>query len=186
MEWIGKVLTSEFVWGIIIGLLLSLSGAWWQARLTSKQQKEAQRDLIKNFCIDTVNNIKAIVDDMVDHRQRTQGIHGDYLALLDIELNVFGRNREQLTHLPNPVRENVRKFVTDCAIRRGEIGTNIAQFSRLRTLADQMQSQGHGPEAQRMSTQANVPLASANQALNQLATKVSGSADLVNSLQQMR
>jgi hypothetical protein len=180
------VLTSEFFWGVIVGVVLTGIGAWLQALFVIWRQQKAQKELIRNFCIDTVKNIRTIVDDMVDHRQRTQGIHGDYLALLDIELNVFGRNREQLTHLPNPVRENVRKFVTDCAIRRGEIGTNIAQFSRLRTLADQMQSQGHGPEAQRMSTQANVPLASANQALNQLASRVKDSTDLVNSLQQVR
>src|SRR5262249_56263996 len=44
-----------------------------------------------------------------------------YLSILDIEINVFCRNREHITHLPNPVRENVRKFVTDCAVRRAEI-----------------------------------------------------------------
>jgi hypothetical protein len=74
--------------------------------------------LIKSLCIDIVNNIRAVVDDMVNHRQRTQVIHSDYLQLLDVEVNVFGRNREQIIHLPNPVRENMRRFVTDCANRK--------------------------------------------------------------------
>ena len=108
---------------MIVGLGLSVhaSGA--------KQQQKAQKDLIKNFCIDTVDNIKAIVDDMVDHRERTQVIHKDYLALLDIEFNVFAKNREHMIHLPNPVRDNVRKFVNDCAIRRAEIGNHLFQFN---------------------------------------------------------
>ena len=187
MEWIGKVLTNEFFWGVVVGVVLTGIGAWGQAVFTVRQQKEAQKELIKSFCIDTVNNLKGIVDDMVNVRQQTQIIHTDYLSLLDIEFNVFGRNREQIIHLPSPVRENIRKFITDCAIRKAEIGNYLAQFTNLWTLADQLQSQGHGPEAQRVRTQqANVPLASAHQALDQLATKVNGSADLVNSLKAVR
>src|SRR6266478_2109428 len=140
-DWLVTVLTSEFVWGVIVGLVLAAFGAWLQAIFIARQQQKAQKDLIKNFCIDTVNNLKAIVEDMVNHRQRTQAIHSDYLALLDIEIGVFGRNREHIIHLPNPVRENVRKFVTDCAIRRAEIGNHLSQFTNLCTLADQLQSQ---------------------------------------------
>src|SRR5262249_1108416 len=179
--WIVTVLTSEFFWGVIVGLVLSVFGAYWLAVFAARQQQKAQKDLIKNFCIDTVDNIRAIVDDMVDHRQRTQVIHGDYLALLDVEINVFGRNRENIIHLPNPLREKVRKFVTDCAIRRAEIGTNLAQFASLWALADQLQARGDGPQAQRVrNEQAQIPLGKANQALNQLATRVNDSADLVN------
>jgi hypothetical protein len=127
MDWIVKVLTNEFVWGVILGVALTTFGAWWQARQTIRQQKEAQKELIRNFCIDTVSNIKAIVDEMVAHQQRTKGIHPDHLALLDIEWNVFGRNREHLIHLPDPAREKVRKFVTDCAIRKAEIGNYRSQ-----------------------------------------------------------
>src|SRR5260370_19486741 len=187
MEWIRNVLTSEFFWGVVVGVVLTTIGAWGQAVFTVRQQRKAQKDLIKNFCIDTVNNIKAIVDDMVAHRQRTQTIHPDHLALLDIEFGVFGRNREHIIHLPDLVRENVRKFVTDCAIRKGEIGNYLTQFTNLSTLADQLQSQGQAPQAQRIrDQQAPVPLASAHQALDQLATKVTGSADLVNNLKKVR
>ena len=46
---------------MIVGLGLSVWGAYWLARFGAKQQQKAQKDLIKNFCIDTVNNLKAIV-----------------------------------------------------------------------------------------------------------------------------
>jgi len=108
-----SLLMSEFFWGLIVGLLLSVIGAYCLAVFTTRQQQKAQRDLIKNFCIDTVDNIKTIVDDMVDRRQQMQVIHGDYLTLLDIEFNVFAKNRKQIGHLPNPVRDNVRKFAKD-------------------------------------------------------------------------
>jgi hypothetical protein len=180
--WIVAVLTSEFFWGVIVGLLLSVLGAYCLAVFAARQQRKAQKDLIKNFCTDTV-----IVDDMVAHRQRAQVIHGDYLALVDIEIGVFGRNREHIIHLPNPVRENVRRFVTDCAIRRAEIGNHLSEFSKLWALADQLLSQGDAPQAQRVRTQqAEVARRHANQALDQLVILVKDSADLVNSLNNVR
>jgi hypothetical protein len=81
---LNTVLMSEFFWGVIVGLLLSVIGAYRLAVFITRQQQKAKKDLIKNFCIDTVDNIKTIVDDMVDRRQQTQVIHGDYLTLLDI------------------------------------------------------------------------------------------------------
>jgi hypothetical protein len=185
--WIVNVLTSEFFWGVIVGLVLSVLGAYWLAVFAARQQKKAQKDLVKNFCIDTVNNLKAIVDDMVDHRQKANVIHPNYLMLLDTEFNVFSRNREHLIHLPSPVRENVRKFVNDCSISRAEIGGYLTQFSNLWTLADQLQSRGDGPQAERVrKEQAALPLNQAKQALDQLSVRVKDCADLVNSLKDVR
>jgi hypothetical protein len=84
------ILTNEYFLGVITGVVLTAIGTWLQTILTAWQQRKAQRDLIKNFCIDTINNIKAIVEDMANHRQRTQVIHPDYLRLLDIEFERFG------------------------------------------------------------------------------------------------
>ena len=177
------VLMSEFFWGVIFGLLLSVIGAYCLAVF----QRKAQKDLFKNFCIDTVDNIKAIVDDMVDHRQRTQVIHGDYLALLDIEFNVFARNREHIIHLPNPVRGNVRKFVNDCAIRRAEIGNHLFQFNNSWTHANQLHTRGQMVEAQRVrKEEAEMARHNADRALDQLVARVKDSADLVNSLKGVR
>src|SRR5215470_5669695 len=54
-----SLLMSEFFWGLIVGLLLSVIGAYCLAVFTTRQQRKAQKDLIKNFCIDTIDNIKA-------------------------------------------------------------------------------------------------------------------------------
>ena len=175
----------EFFWGVVVGVVLTAIGTWLQVIFTIRQQRKAQKDLIRNFCIDTVENIRAIVDDMVAHQQRTQAIHPDHLALLDIEWNVFGRNREHIIHLPKPVRENVRKFVTDCAIRKAEIMNYRSQYMQL---ANQLQlaKQLHSDEQPQLVQQQAQAAASANQALDQLAIKVTGSADLVNSLKAVR
>src|SRR5215475_11202470 len=54
------VLMTEFFGGVIVGLLLSVIGAYCLTVFATRQQRKAQKDLIKNFCIDTVDNIKAI------------------------------------------------------------------------------------------------------------------------------
>jgi len=53
-------------------------------------------------------------------------------------------------------------------------------------LADQLQSQGDAPQAQRVRTQtAEVARRNANQALDQLVARVKDSIDLVNSLKKI-
>jgi hypothetical protein len=131
---------------------------------------------------------------------RTEVIHPDYLRQLDIEFDVFGRNREHLVHLPNPVRENVRKFVNDCTIRRAQIATYRSLWFDWWRLVDKLRNQGQaaqewgsqGQAAQEQLEQAelvrkaNEALAKANKALDQLAIRVKDCADLVNSLKDVR
>jgi hypothetical protein len=180
MEWIGKVLTNEFFWGVVVGVVLTAIGAWLQARLTIRQQKEAQKDLIRNFCIDRVNNIKAVVEQMADYEHKANVIQWDYLMRLDIEMGVFNRNREHTIHLPNPVRDEVTKFVNDCAARRSEIGHYQSQFYKL---ADQLQNQG---QAQQVRNQQQVWFGKAVKALDQLAVRVKDGPSLLHSLKAVR
>jgi hypothetical protein len=42
-----RVLTSEFFWGVIVGLVLAAFGAWLQAIFIARQQRKAQKDLTK-------------------------------------------------------------------------------------------------------------------------------------------
>jgi hypothetical protein len=134
---------------------------------------------------------------MVNHRQRTEVIDPDYLRLLDIEFDVFGRNREHMIHLPNPVRENVGKFVNECAIRRAEIGTYRSAWNKWWALVDRLRNQGQVGwnqgqaaaqeqlEQAELVRKANEALAKANKALDQLAIRVKDCADLVNSLKDV-
>jgi hypothetical protein len=144
------VLTNDYVWGVITGVVLTAIGTWLQSILTTWQLRKAQRVLIKNFCIDTINNITAIVEDMANLQQRTQLIYADYQVLLDTELNVFGRNREQIIHLPNSVREGVRRFINDCSIRKAEMGYHLGELVKIIAIADQLQAQGQTAQAQQL------------------------------------
>ena len=94
---------------------------------------------------------------------------------------------EQIGHLPNPVRDNVRKFVNDCAIRRAEIGNHLFQFNNSWTYANQLHTRGQMVEAQRVrEEEAEMARHNADQALAQLVVWVKDSADLVNSLKGVR
>ena len=53
LMWIVTVLKSEFFWGVIVGLVLSVFGAYWLAVFGARKQQKAQKDQIKNLCIDT-------------------------------------------------------------------------------------------------------------------------------------
>jgi hypothetical protein len=180
--WIWDVLTSEFFWGVIVGLILSIVGAYFLALFSAKQQRQMQKETVRSFCADTIKNLRQIVDEMSDLRARMKVIHHDYLAAMDVEFNVFGRNREHIIHLPEQVRDRVRKFVTDCAVRRAEIGNFLGQFNQLCRLGDELESQGRVAQAQTVRNQANGPLANAGRALDDLVTRVQDSTNLVNDI----
>jgi hypothetical protein len=62
--WIWTVLTSEFFWGVIVGLVLSVFGSYWLAKFSASETRKTQKELVKAFCADTVSNLKKIVDGM--------------------------------------------------------------------------------------------------------------------------
>jgi hypothetical protein len=179
---LGAIVTSEFFWGIVVGLLLSLVGSYALVRFQGAELRKRQTELIKRFAADTVKNISAAVRDMEELRGRTDLIHHDFLVLLDNEIAVFNRNREHTIHLSDTTREAVREFVNKCSIRRAEIGNFLQDYYSVMRLADQVQSQGGGPEAGRLRQSAGVPKDKANKALDQLVQVVSGGAALVDRL----
>ncbi len=180
--WIVAVVTSEFFWGVIVGLVLSVVGAYYLAVFATRQQQRAQKEIVKNFCADTIKNLRQIVDEMADLRNRTKAIHSDYLALMDIEFNVFGRNREHIIQLPEPLRDRVRKFVTDCAVRRAQIGNYLAAFTSKWALADQLLGQNQGLQSQQARAESGPPLAEANKVLDELSVRVQESSSLINDI----
>jgi hypothetical protein len=44
--WVVTVLTSEFFWGVIVGLVLSVIGAYYLTIFATRQQRKAQKDLM--------------------------------------------------------------------------------------------------------------------------------------------
>jgi hypothetical protein len=85
MDWVLRVLTSEFFWGIIVGLLVAFAGAYAQTIFLVRQQRVERKELVKNFCADTIKNLREIADDMAEHRSKTNVIHPDYLASAETE-----------------------------------------------------------------------------------------------------
>jgi len=181
--WIWNVLTSEFFWGVIVGIFLTVVGSFFLAWFTAIRQRQERKEILKAFCADTITNIRQIVDDMDNTRSKGKIIHGDYLTLMDVETNVFGRNREHLVILPAQLRDRIRRFVTDCAIRRAEIGNQLTLFNNQWALADQFQAQGNGVHAQSLRSAATSgPLAAAHKALDALVVRASESVGLVRDI----
>jgi len=119
-------------------------------------------------------------------RSKAKIVHPDYLALLDVEIQVFGRNREQLIYLPQDVRDKVRNFITDCAIRRAEIGNHLTQFNNLWNLSTQSEVQGNTPQAINTRNAANTPLTEANKALDALVLRVRDSDGVIKDVVSVR
>ena len=154
-------------------------------RIDKKDKKKGTASaVLKNLCADTVTNLHQIVDDMDLMRSKDRlNIHGDYLLLLDVEINAFSRNREHLAYLPASLRNKIRQFVTDCAIGRAELGTHLAMFSSQWALANEWQARGGGPVAQRAREDAlKGSLTAAHKAVDRLVHYVSHSSDLVKEI----
>jgi hypothetical protein len=183
MAWIGNILESEFFWGVIVGLLLTVIGSYFLTMFTTWQQRRERKEVLKNFCVDTVTNIREIIDDMVATRSKA---NQDYLTLLDLEIQVFTRNREHTVYLSKDVRDKVRKFMTDCAIRRAEIGNHLTTFYNRRAVADQYQAQGDTMHAQYAMKDANGSLAQADTAMNALVLRAKDSDSVIKDVMGIR
>lgn len=162
------ILSSDFFWGIFIGLLLSIIGSYSLAYFSHKRQKQHQRAVIIVFFKDSVENIAATIAKMDETRDRSKAIHHDFLNLIDIEITIYGRNREHMVLLPDDTRENIRTFMNNCAIKRAEIQNKLQDYYDYNRLADQVQSQGRGPEASRLREAGTQPLTDAQRAADQL------------------
>ncbi|MGE5165093.1 MAG: hypothetical protein ACM3IH_13855 [Sphingobacteriales bacterium] len=73
---------------------------------------------------------------MAEHRSKANVIHPDYLGLLDVEIGVFGRNRENLIVLPEQLRDDIRTL----ANANKSLDTLIVRASGSTSLIDQIKS----------------------------------------------
>lgn len=128
------IIYSEFVWGLFIGIILTFIGSLITARLIKKQHKSN----VKSFCVDSISNISEYVEALDNHRDRARVIHKDFLELIEVEMNVYGRNREHLIHIENrDLRKKVRDFFTDIAVQLAKIKENIELFNKAYNLSNQ-------------------------------------------------
>lgn len=184
LDWIMKIVASEFLWGIVLGLIIAAIGAYLQAQFLYRRTISLQRSDVSLFCMDIIRNIMRISDDIAEARRRSRLIHHDLLALIDVEVGVFGRNREHTIRLDHSLRDEVRKYITDCALRRAEIGMKLAEFDRQMQLSRDLQAAGNGPQAQRMEEQAaNGALNEAHKAMDELITRARGGDAIIGKLE---
>ncbi|WP_338609975.1 hypothetical protein V6617_06980 [Pelagibacterium nitratireducens] len=177
--WAYDVLKSEFFWGIILGLFLSYFGALIQSRAIKKAHIGLQKEDIKALAIDLVRNIKRVTDDIAEARRRNRAIHQDLLALLDVEIGIFGRVREQTIRLPDDLRSDLRKFVTDCALRKYEASQKLSTFYEQNDLSKRLEVNGSLEESTGAKSAANIALSEANRAIDDLVVTVDKADGLV-------
>jgi hypothetical protein len=69
------ILTGEFFWGIVVGAVLSIAGAWFLAKFQEDRQRRHQKKVVIDFCIDTVRNLQGVIREMDKTRDRARAIH---------------------------------------------------------------------------------------------------------------
>ena len=140
---------------------------------------------MKNFCIDLIQNLKDIIDELDQNRDRAKAIFLDILALVEAEVIVDGRNREHLIHLPPDLRVRVRKFMNVCGIKRADTASKLSEFYRLERLADEVAANGQGPEAQRIHNASSGELAEAHKAVDRLVAASKDASQLIADLKNL-
>lgn len=181
-----EVLTGQFFWGVVVGLLLSFVGGWTLARVTISMTQAHQKRTVVLFCADTVQNIRNIVLDLDRVRDRARIIHHDFMALIEIEVQIYGRNREHLIHLPDDVRGDVREFMNGIAIKRAEVMNRLEQFGQSWRVSDQLSADGQKEASEREREKATAVLQEAHKAVDRLATLANGSSRLLEKLTSLK
>lgn len=171
MDWLPEVLGSEFLWGTVLGVLLSA----FAARLAIYFQTKHQTETVGAFALDLVASIQDHVRSLEDHRERNRLIHNDFLSFIDAEVGVWGRNREHMILIRDKdTRRRLREFFATTATYVVKIRWQLEQFSQ-ETLA----SRGaDGSDFQSHADRANGHLAEAHRLCERLATFVFGQEGL--------
>ncbi|HUF56059.1 MAG TPA: hypothetical protein VMM55_05795 [Thermohalobaculum sp.] len=179
-----SILTSEFFWGVLIGIALTTIGAYVQVKVSSREALKFQRETVRDFAADTVRNIIEISGEIEEARRRSRVIHHDLLALMDVEVNVFIRNREHMIRLEDSVRGEVRRYITRCNLRRVEVAQHLAIFDDQMKLSRQLRANGDTMQAEtREAAAVTGPLSEAHRATNDLISTAKGGAEILRKLE---
>lgn len=180
-----EVLKGEFFWGLVVGLFLSFVAGWVLAHFTARLAQRQQKQVVKSFCIDLIQNLKDIIDELDQNRDRTRAIFHDILALIEAEVVVYGRNREHLIHLPPELRVRVRKFMNVCGLKRAETASKLDDFYQLERHSNDVAATGRAPEAQRLKEAASLELSEAHKAVDRLVAVSKDAGQLIADLKDL-
>ena len=121
-----NIVFSEYLWGVLTGVGLTYLGA----QLNQKYFKISQVNTVNIFCDDSINNICEYIQSLDDHRDRARVIDRNFIDLLEVEISIYGRNREHLIHIKDKqARKNVRDFYTNVMIQVVKIKEALSLFS---------------------------------------------------------
>lgn len=182
MDTFWKIATSEFLWGIVVGLLVSFAGGWFQARVTQLQQRQERKGLIKDFCIDLIRNLERYATEISRVRKHGNTVPKRILGLIDNELIAYGRQRDFLVLIDQSVREEFRELMNDIAIKRAEVQFKLDQVEDIFATARTLNSAGDATKANRTMDSVDTPMKELNSEADNLVSIINRSAGIVAKL----
>jgi predicted ATP-dependent protease len=131
LEVLTKIFSSEFFWGIVIGVALSIISAFSATRYQAYRSRVDQNQLIRKFLADAIENIVQYGQRLADHRERAKVIDHEFLNLVDTEIGIYGRNREHLSRLDDDaLRKDVLEFFNRAASYIVRIRVHLNEFQK--------------------------------------------------------
>jgi hypothetical protein len=157
-----KILESEFVWGIVLGLLLAI----FVAIVTTWLNNLQRRRTVAAFCQDLIGSVCDLIQNLEDNRDRNRRIDHEFLETIAAEITVYGRNREHLVFISDALlRKDVRAFFTRVAALLAQIQGRLGQFYEANRIA---QSENDPARKGQLEQIANSHLIEAHRACDRL------------------
>ena len=130
-NWVVDVATSQFVWGVVVGLLLAVVVAAVTIWLDTRRRQR----LVITLCEDLTSSVCDLIQNLEQNRERTRVIDHEFLEIIKAEIIVYGRNREHLAVLTKPdQRRQTREFFTRVASLLAQIQWRLRQFDDVNEL----------------------------------------------------
>jgi hypothetical protein len=175
---VSSILTSEFLWGVILGLLLSMVVAGFSTWLEAR----TRRRIVVDFCDDLIGSICDYIQNLQDNRQRNRIIESEFLELIAAEIIVYGRNREHLPHIGNvQLRNDVRDFFTRVAALLSQARASLTVFNQ-----EMARVNAGGADAAAANQAATIRLGEAHRACDGMVALLTRRGDLQTRLQRAR
>lgn len=176
---------SEFVWGAVLGTIITTIGAVATVAATGFFQDRARKKTVALFCFYSIRTIRKIVDDMEANAERSKAIYHEFLGMLDVELSVVARNREHIIWLDESVRDDARKFFDDVTISKAKIASSLAAFYEADNHKITARAKGDLQTANGMEALAGQRLSEANSGLQRIAKIAQSAEPLCSRLQAL-
>lgn len=165
MGWVPAALTSEFLWGTVLGVVLSVVTASAQMHF----QRKSQANTVRKFADDLISNLVDYAESLAEARERSSAIHYDILVLIEGEISIWGRNREHLIVIESKdIRKSLRNYFARCAKLVVDTKYHLEQFNKLHQLA--IQNNENEDSENRKSAIDNLGLA--NQSCDKLVSHI--------------